>query len=248
MSGANQKDVRELEVFRAFVAAAQMPVALESIRHCPDPEPDVLCSFAGEDHYFELSEVFWEVPGQPGYTLAKGLHESEKAARLKSQLLAKGRTEQASAVETAGRFPYPPLLSLKQSLERKRTRTYSLHRRQCSLLLYYGRQSPFEPYDLLFECTDVLIRLLTGAAFDVVWIYHHSVSNSISLDIGTSGYGAMATGRPVPLSAFSIPEEIRAVVGRIALREGHLSMAFDAHYANTFSAVLKAAHSSMATA
>lgn len=247
MPNPNQKGARELEVFRAFVAAAQIPVTLESISHRPEPEPDVLCSCAGEDRYFELSEIFWEIPGQPGRTLARGLHESEKAAQLKSRLLAEGKTEEASAVETAGQFPYPVLLPLKQSLERKVTKAYSLGNRPCSLLLYYGLQNPFQPYDLLFECTDVLIRLLAGAAFDVVWLYHHPVSNSISLDIGTSGYEAMVTGRGVPLSTFSTPEQIRAVIGRIALREGRLSMAFDARYSDTFSTVLHAAHSAMAT-
>ena len=51
------KDARELEIFRAFVASACLAVAPESISHRPEPEPDVLCSVEGSDHYFELSEV-----------------------------------------------------------------------------------------------------------------------------------------------------------------------------------------------
>lgn len=124
------KDARELDVFRAFVAAGHLPVNSETISHRPEPEPDVLCSLAGGDHYFELSEVFWESPNKPGYTVAKGLHESVKA----SKLIAQGKTDNASM----GQFGYPPLLSFKQSLERKLTRHYTLHNeRPCSLLLYY---------------------------------------------------------------------------------------------------------------
>ena len=172
-------------------------------------------------------------PDRLGLTLARGLDKSTKA----SQLIAQGRTDKASA----GQFGYPPLLSFKQSLERKLTRSYTLHNgRPCSLLLYYDRQTAVEPYDLLFDCTEVLTTLLTDAVFDVVWLYDHSFSSSssISVSFGAPEFEATMAGQPVPLSHWSTPGRVGAVVGRVALQEGRLAMSFDAHYSMTFNAMV----------
>lgn len=177
----------------------------------------MLCSLAGNDHYFELSKVYWERPDEPGYTLAKGLNRSHEAAQLKSTLIAQGKTNEANTIATAGLFEYPLLQSFTQSLERKLKKSYALHNRPCSLLLYYADQNPAESYDLLFECRDALAKLLTGSVFDTVWLYDHRNAYSISLGAGGPGFAAMA-----------------GIVGRIALREGRLSMSFDARYSMIF--------------
>ncbi len=226
--GQSTKQKHELDVFRGFVHASQLPIIPDSISNRREPEPDMLCSLAGEDHYFELSEVLWESRDQPGCTLAKGHHDSETAARRKSRLLSEGKVEKAGGIQTAGRLPFPPLLSLKQSLERKRSKHYELRYCSCSLLLYYERQSPVEPYDLLFECKGTLLRLLDGSVFDVVWLYYHE--KSYSLVLGTPGYGAVAAEGSVPLSAFANPEASRAIIGKLRVRAGNVEMAFDARY------------------
>jgi hypothetical protein len=232
------KENRELEVFRGFVEASPLAVASESIRHRPEPEPDILCSVAGRDHYFELSEVLWESPEEPGRTVAKGHHESERAAHRKTELIRQGKTLAAAGVVTAGGFGYPPLLSLRQSLERKATKSYTLNGRPCSLLLFYSNQSPVEPYDYLFECQDVLTNLLSRAAFQTVWLYRHLFSNSIALEMGTLEFAALGLG-PVPLKNFQGPSDLNAVIGKIVLKDGDLSMAFDATYSLRFYGALR---------
>ena len=59
---------------------------------------------------------------------------------------------------------------------------------------------------LLFERADVLSKLLTESVFKIVWLYEAGFSTS------------------------------NAVVGRITLQEGRLSMAFDYSYSKTFNA------------
>ena len=228
----SKKDAHELEVFRAFVAASNLPVAAESIQHSCEGtnEPDILCSIRGVDEYFELSEVHWETPKRRGQTLTKGYHMSDEAAKSKANLIAKGRIAEADAIVTAGQFGYPPLESLAQSFERKIGKKYSLNNRPFSLLLYYDHQSPYEPYDWLFGCWDIIEQLLSSALFKVVWIYHHAAANPISLKLSPS---VLVSG-PVPLSSFSTYEKERAVVGRVALRKECLSMSFDMSYIKTF--------------
>jgi hypothetical protein len=227
------KDDRELEVFRGFVEASHLAISPESIRHRPEPEPDILCTVTGDDQYFELSEVLWEAPGEPGRTIMKGYYESERAARRKAALIAEEKLTEADQVVTAGGLGYPPLVSLKQSLARKTAKSYALHDRPCSLLLFYANQNPMEPYDLLFDCQDVLIDLLAPAAFDTVWIYRHSFSNWISLQMGDPDFAALGH-RPIPLRDFHRSSDRNAVIGRIALDGGHLSMSFDATYSALF--------------
>jgi hypothetical protein len=209
------KNDRELEVFSGFVAASRLPVFPGSIRHSPENvnEPDIICSVGGGEEYFEISEIFWEQPAIQGETLAKGLHESGRAAKQKSELIAHGRTKEADQFVTAGSFGYPPLLSIRQSLRRKISKPYALGGRPCSVLLYYDRQSPVEPYDLLYECMPVLTEMLTAAAFKTVWLY-----------------------------------QVNAVIGRIALRNGSLFMAFDNIYSEIFSSALRQANEAIARA
>lgn len=242
------KKESELEVFRAFAAAAHLPIASESINQPPEHtnEPDILCSVGGADHYFELSEVFCETPARSGETLAKGLRQSGEAAGLKSRLAAQGKTAEANQIVTGGQSRYPPLLPFKQSLERKTAKSYALRGRPCSLLLYYARQNWFEPYDLLFEYADVLKGLLAGAPFNVEWLYQHSLPNSTSLSLGTSEPAGIAAGQPVPQSQFCTREQVGAVIGRIALQEGRLSMAFDSYFSETFNAAWRKLNAALA--
>jgi hypothetical protein len=234
------KEERELDVFGGFVAASSLPIPPASIRHCKDPEPDILCSLAGANEYFELSEVLWERPETPGYTLARGIAESGKASKAKADLLSRGDSAGASQVMTAGAFGYPPLLSLRQALERKKGKSYALNDGPCSLLLYYVLQDPIEPFDLLFDCTDKVRNLLFGTPFHTVWLYKHAFANSISIPFGTPLYEAVASGRPVPLKEFFRPEQVNTVIGKISVRDGDLSMAFDGSFAAAFEAGMRA--------
>jgi hypothetical protein len=228
---STRKTSRELDVFRGFIEASGLPANPETISHPLEPEPDILCCLAGSEQYFELSEVFWEPSEQPGHTLARGLDKSTRAARL----VAQGQT-----AASAGSFQYPPLASFTQSLERKLRKSYYLRNdRRCSLLLYYDRQTPVEPYDLLFGLTDALSQLLIGCVFDVVWLYHHAFPGSCSVNVGGSAFAALSTGASVPLSSWSTAESTRAVVGRLEPKQGCLTMSFDARYGITFYQVLR---------
>ena len=227
MRADSPKDARELDVFRGFVASAHLPVSPESISHRPEPEPDVLCLLAGVYRYFELSEVLWERPDRPGDTLAKGFHKSGKAAHLRSTLIAQGKMDEANK-SYDGRPVWVSTAAIVQAIAGTKTKKV-VHAARPSMfsVTLLREHNPAEPYDLLFECSarTTLTKLLTGAVFDGVWLYHHGISNAISLRLGTTGFA-------------EAPEQARGVVGRIALLEGRLSISFDARYSTIFNEVL----------
>jgi hypothetical protein len=232
------KREHELQVFCDFAAAANLRLAEDSASNAEPPQPDILCKVDDEVQYFEIAEVMWEIPGQPGETLAKGLHRSEEASRHKAALVAAGKLAEAAQIQTWGRHPYPPLLSLRQALEKKCSRSYETSALKVSLLLYYSRQTPFEPFDLLFDCTDILQEILSSSPFLRIWIYQHSEPYSYTVTLGDSNYEPLRNGVPVPLSTFATPASTRAVIGSLRMNNGHFQMMFDSRYAKIFNTVL----------
>jgi hypothetical protein len=61
MNQVAEKEARERDIFNGFIAVTGLPVASESIRSRPPPEPDILCDVAGEGLVaFELVELIDE--------------------------------------------------------------------------------------------------------------------------------------------------------------------------------------------
>ena len=237
------KKRHEIDVFAAFVAASCLPIPPESIRCISDNEglPDISCKVTDKDQYFELTEIMWETSdeaGEAGCTLAKGLEISERRSILRSELVTQGKSEEARKLITRGCFEYPVLESVFQAIQRKVMTRYAS---PCSLLLYYERQTPIEPYEWLFlgGYRKTLTSLLTRATFDVVWLFDYTPINSRSLNAAKPEFKSLGASKPIPLSSLTTPEETRAIMGKIVLRDGILSMCFDAGYSATFSGALK---------
>jgi hypothetical protein len=227
--------VHELEVFSAFASAANFELADGSTESTNPPEPDVLCTISGERQYFEIGEIMWAPPDNPGATLAKGHHLSDRESRRKAGLLAEGKHEEADRIQTWGGLGWPLLASIKQALEKKCARTYQAYGRRVSLLLYYERQPPHEPFYLLFDRKEYIKDLLNASQFDRIWMYYHCVAYMLTL--GDPNYRTLFAGNRVALSALATPESSRAVIGSLRLRNGELAMSFNAH----FGAILDAA-------
>ena len=236
-SGQDPKCRHELEVFRAFLSASRLPAELDSVR-CFDEEgrdgcPDIVCTIAGRDCYFELSEVLWE-GSRPGNTLAKGLAESEKRARQKQSLVEQGRLDEAEAIRTWGSFGYPPLESLFCALERKRAKRYSVPRGPLSLLVYYERQDPFEPFDWIYDrFRERTLDILARSQFAEVWLFHFPMDYWLPLVAAEQ----MAEGCfRAPLTSFASPESRREVIGRLRVLGGQLFAVFDVRFAQEYHA------------
>jgi hypothetical protein len=226
----------ELQVFLGFASAANLPLKEGSAVNADPPEPDILCTIGGEQLYFELGEIMWEPPDSPGSTLAKGYHLSTERSQRKANLAAQGKHEDADKIQTRGQMRYPPLLSIKQALDKKCSRFYTTQGRSVSLLLYFERQSPYEPYHLLFECIPQLKEIIGRNQFDRIWIYHHS--EAFTVTVGDGNYGRLMVGNLVKLSELARPESSRAVVGSLRLRSESLAMSFDARFGEMFDSAL----------
>lgn len=220
--------VHELEVFSAFASAANFKLADGSSASTDPPEADVLCTVSGERQYFEIGEIMWEPPDSPGATLAKGHHLSERESRRKAGLLATGKHEEADRIQTWGGMGWPLLASIKQALEKKCSRTYQTHGRKVSLLLYFERQPPHEPFYLLFDRTNYIKTLLNASQFDRIWVYYHCVAYMLTL--GDPNYHSLFSGNRVAMSSLATPESSRAVIGSLRLRNAELAMSFDARF------------------
>jgi hypothetical protein len=54
---------------------------------------------------------------------------------------------------------------LKQALQKKCSRSHETNGLKISLLSTYSRQTPVEPPDLLFDCADILKKILSRGTF-----------------------------------------------------------------------------------
>jgi hypothetical protein len=230
----NAKQIREIEVFRGFVAASCLPVDDSSILGQGPPRPDIRCVFTAQgERLFELAEVLWEDldPDAATAGLAHGLALSERASRRKAALVAAGREEEAQSIQTWGGYRYPCLTSLIRVLEKKCARRYQTDGLPVHLLLYYARQNPLEPFKRLVDQYHPMIKELLGSSpFSDVWLYHHEVGYTIRLGGPQAASGFFS----VPLAAFARPESRRRLIGHIAGTGSDPVVILDESYSRAF--------------
>jgi hypothetical protein len=136
-------------------------------------------------------------------------------------------------VQTAGSFTYPSLASLILALQNKceKLDDYQTDGYPLSLLLYYERQSPFEPFERLTDYYYGQIQaLLMPGRFADVWVYHHASAYTIGLP-PISG-----THVRIPLRDFADPESQRAVIGHIVMNDGAPVIFLDLTFGERFQA------------
>lgn len=229
--GISQKELHEAQVFRAFVAAAGLPIDPFSIQNEGPPYPDIRCLKGDAVCRFELAEVLWEDPDGEVATIAHGLARSKSASEQKAALITAGRHEEADQIQTWGSFGSPALASLLHVLQKKCLKRYQLDDDAVSLLLYYERADPMEPYDRLMD--DPLRRaihmLLSTSPFREVWLYHHATAYTFTFSEG-SGDAVIS----VPLRDLTPPESQRGVIGHISIAGENVLMSFDATYSERY--------------
>lgn len=226
----NQKQSHEADVFLGFISAAQLAIDVCSVVNEAPPYPDIRC-IKNPDAVcrFELAEVLWEDPGAEITSLAHGLALSKRASDEKAELLAAGRFEEAYQIQTWGGFEYPPLASLVQVLQKKCAKYYQTDGSPVSLLLYYERESPQEPFELLIDYSASVHALLATSQFSDVWLYHHSVA--YTFDFSDIPDRAVVS---VPLRNLATPESQRRVIGHLARTDAGLTISLDASYSQAY--------------
>ena len=228
------KRVHEAEVFRAFIEACRLPIDHESVENVEPDYPDIRCLGAdGKARLFELGEILWEDESANVKTLPHGEALSAEAAARKDTLISSGRTEEAERIQTWGVFEVPVLGSLLRMLDKKCQKRYRADGHPLSLLLYYEREQPNDPFEELFNIADDIHHLLTRSQFSEVWLYHHARSYSLPLPHMPEGAEEGLVFR-VPLRSFATPAEQQRVIGHIAVRNDSLTMSFDASYSASF--------------
>ncbi len=228
--GDRDKQLHEVDVFVGFISAAHLPVEACSVKNGTPPYPDIRCI---KNHnvvcFFELAEILWEDPGAEIRSLAHGFDISKRASEEKAGLLAAGRLEEAQQVRTWGAFEHPPLASLLQVFEKKCAKRYKTDDHPLSLLLYYERESPLEPFDLLADQRESMSSLLATSQFSDVWLYHHAVAYACILpDLQDSGVVS------VPLRNLATPDSQRRAIGHLAMTAAGLTISLDASYSQAY--------------
>jgi hypothetical protein len=143
--------LEELEVFDAFVVAAQIAVDKGSRANAPTPEPDIRCTITGGAHYFELGEI-----------------TDRPMARAAADALKHDETR-VTAFSQVEPFTY--------ILGTKRNKTYSTSGAPVDLVLYYRTQSPPWPQyfaELLSSNMAEVDALVTDGPFQRVWVFDFS--------------------------------------------------------------------------
>src|SRR5205085_10619529 len=98
-----------------------------------------------------------------------------------------------------------------------------------SLLLYYERESPLDPFELLIDHPEILYSLLATSQFSEVWLYHHAVA--YTLDVSDMPDSGAVSG---PLRNFATPESQRRVIGHFAMTTAGLTISLDASYIQAY--------------
>jgi hypothetical protein len=228
------KQAHEADVFRAFISAGQLAIDPSSVQNMEPDYPDIRCTrLCGTICLFELGELLWEDQDGMVKSLAHGLALSERAAGQKEALVSAGRPEDAERIQTWGGFESPLLGSLLQMLDKKCRKHYETdsHPLSISLLLYYEKASPIEPFEDLFDARKAIHYLLAGSQFSEVWLYHHAVAYTFTFPHMPDGAPEGMVFR-APLSALTTPEEQRRVIGHLAVKSNDLTMSFDASYSS----------------
>lgn len=229
--GVSQKQLHEAQVFRSFIAAAGLPIDPSSIGNEDPPYPDIRCVKKDAVCRFELAEVLWEDPDGEIASLAHGLARSESASEKKAALMAAGRHEDAEQIQTWGSFGSPALASLLHVLQKKCLKRYQPDDDAVSLLLYYERGDPLEPYDRLMDdpFRPAIHMLLSASQFREVWLYHYTTAYTFNFSDG-SGDAVIS----VPLRNLMPPEGQRGVIGHISIAGENVFMSFDATYSERY--------------
>jgi hypothetical protein len=145
--------------------------------------------------------------------------------------LAAGRTEEAQAIRTCVGTRSPLWGPLLRMLDKKCEKRYETDGHPTGLLLFYERESPFQPFEELFDIHDALHHMMSRSQFSDVWFYHHAMSYGMKFPEITASEGLVFRA---PLSSLVAPEDQRHVIGRMWVREGKFAMAFDASFDEGF--------------
>ena len=118
-----------MTVFLGFAAAANLKIDPDSSLNAKPPQPDIACTVAGAQYFFELGEITDE-------SLAKDVSTSL-------------RTE----VDSKGGFfsEEEPLIRM---IRKKAATKYETNGAPLDLILHYDKQSPFAPVDYLRSVTN----------------------------------------------------------------------------------------------
>ena len=162
-------------------------------------------------------------------TLPHGLAKSDSAADEKEALISAGRIDEAERIQTWGAFHSPVLGSLLQMLDKKCRKRYATDDHPVSLLLYYEREQPNDPFEKLLDIRESIHFLLAHSQFSEVWLYHHAMGHTFKLPDMPDGAPEGLVVR-VSLMAFAAPDTKRRVIGNITLGKNHVAMSFDASY------------------
>jgi hypothetical protein len=149
MSSEDRKRMRELCAFLGFVEASGLPVDRATVLCLDPPSPDISCKADGSPHLFELGEV-----------------TDEGLARRHSPFFKTGRV-------AGGWFGQDePLRSI---LMWKGQKPYRTDGAPVDLLLYYWRQTPYDPVvrRVVWELRAVIYQMLRPGSFPRIWIYEH---------------------------------------------------------------------------
>jgi hypothetical protein len=148
LPNSKKTELEELEIFRAFAAAARIDFDSGSEVSAPIPEPDIRCTINGDLHCFELGEI-----------------TDQPVARSTADAL-KYDEPRGTAYSQTEPFVY--------IIRKKRTKTYATNGATVHLVLYYRTQhAPWPSYfaDLLASSLPDLEALVSGGPFQRVWIF-----------------------------------------------------------------------------
>jgi hypothetical protein len=145
MSSADRKRMGELRAFLGFVKVSGLPVDPSTVVCLDPPSPDIGCRLGSFPYFFELREV-----------------TDEGLARRYSESLRRGSI-------TGGAFSQDePLRSMVTS---KAQKTYQTGGAPVDLLLYYWKQTPYDP--VVQHVLSELRTVLLSGPFSRIWFYEH---------------------------------------------------------------------------
>jgi hypothetical protein len=145
MSSADRKRMVELRAFLGFAKVARLPIDLSTVVCLDPPFPDIGCSLNSAPYFFELGEV-----------------TDQGLARRYSESLRTGAI-------TGGAFSQD--IPLRRIFISKAQRRYETGGAPVDLLLYYWRQTPYDP--VVQQAFSERRTVLSSGPFSRIWLYEH---------------------------------------------------------------------------
>jgi hypothetical protein len=145
MSSADRKRMGELRAFLGFAKAARLPIALSTVVCLDPPYPDIRCSLDSTPYFFELGEV-------TDQGLAQRYGESLRTGAI-----------------TGGWFSQE--VPLKRIFTSKTQKRYETGGAPVDLLLYYWKQTPYDP--VVQQVFSELGAVFLSGPFSRIWLYEH---------------------------------------------------------------------------